>query len=87
MRSASFDHGLYVRQSVFLNAGFIFHGRWYYVVVVPVSQAAHKWKNPDEMDVDEVSASRLAGWLMCRVRGCKWHFLFQLGGKSLVEAN
>uniref|UniRef100_A0A3P8WKC3 Receptor-type tyrosine-protein phosphatase F n=1 Tax=Cynoglossus semilaevis TaxID=244447 RepID=A0A3P8WKC3_CYNSE len=30
--------------------------RWYYIVVVPVSQ--QRWKNPDEMDLEEVSASR-----------------------------
>lgn len=33
-----------------------FLGRWYYIVVVPVSQ--QRWKNPDEMDLEEVSASR-----------------------------
>uniref|UniRef100_A0A8C5I3Q6 Receptor-type tyrosine-protein phosphatase F n=1 Tax=Gouania willdenowi TaxID=441366 RepID=A0A8C5I3Q6_GOUWI len=32
--------------------------RWYYIVVVPVSQATRRWNNPDEMDLDEVSASR-----------------------------
>ncbi|TKS79507.1 Receptor-type tyrosine-protein phosphatase F [Collichthys lucidus] len=35
--------------------------RWYYIVVVPVSQSTQGWKNPDEMDLDEVSASR---WLI-----------------------
>uniref|UniRef100_A0A8C3B0S3 Receptor-type tyrosine-protein phosphatase F n=1 Tax=Cyclopterus lumpus TaxID=8103 RepID=A0A8C3B0S3_CYCLU len=32
--------------------------RWYYIVVVPVSPSTRRWKNPDEMDLDEVSASR-----------------------------
>uniref|UniRef100_A0A4W6F1S3 Receptor-type tyrosine-protein phosphatase F n=1 Tax=Lates calcarifer TaxID=8187 RepID=A0A4W6F1S3_LATCA len=41
--------------------GFIFLGRWYYIVVVPVSQSPRQWKHPDEMDLDEVSASR---WLI-----------------------
>ncbi|XP_068426479.1 receptor-type tyrosine-protein phosphatase F isoform X6 [Clinocottus analis] len=28
--------------------------RWYYIVVVPVSQSTPRWKNPDEMDLDEL---------------------------------
>ncbi|CAK6957734.1 receptor-type tyrosine-protein phosphatase F isoform X3 [Scomber scombrus] len=36
-------------------------GRWYYIVVVPVSQSMRRWNNPDEMHLDEVSASR---WLI-----------------------
>lgn len=47
----------YVLQTVSLNTGFHFFGRWYYIVVVPVSQSTRRWKNPDEMDLDEVSAS------------------------------
>ncbi|XP_049455443.1 receptor-type tyrosine-protein phosphatase F isoform X5 [Epinephelus fuscoguttatus] len=31
--------------------------RWYYIVVVPVSQATRRWKNPDEMDLDELLRS------------------------------
>ncbi|KAM8839207.1 receptor-type tyrosine-protein phosphatase F isoform 4-T7 [Synchiropus picturatus] len=31
--------------------------RWYYVVVVPVSQATRQWTNPDEMDLDELLKS------------------------------
>lgn len=58
---AHFDLSVYVLQSLCLNTGFIFLGRWYYVVVVPVSQSTRRWKNPDEMDLDEVSASR---WLI-----------------------
>uniref|UniRef100_A0A673BC44 Receptor-type tyrosine-protein phosphatase F n=1 Tax=Sphaeramia orbicularis TaxID=375764 RepID=A0A673BC44_9TELE len=27
--------------------------RWYYIVVVPVSPSTRRWKNPDEMDLDE----------------------------------
>ncbi|KAM9720212.1 receptor-type tyrosine-protein phosphatase F isoform 17-T18 [Menidia menidia] len=33
------------------------HVRWYYIVVVPVSQATRRWKNPDEMDLDELLRS------------------------------
>ena len=58
---AHFDLSVYVLQSVCLNTGFIFLGRWYYIVVVPVSPSTRRWKNPDEMDLDEVSASR---WLI-----------------------
>ncbi|XP_010768419.1 receptor-type tyrosine-protein phosphatase F-like [Notothenia coriiceps] len=35
--------------------------RWYYIVVMPVSPSTRQWENPDEMDLDEVSASR---WLI-----------------------
>uniref|UniRef100_A0AAQ4R7Z4 Receptor-type tyrosine-protein phosphatase F n=1 Tax=Gasterosteus aculeatus aculeatus TaxID=481459 RepID=A0AAQ4R7Z4_GASAC len=35
----------------------IFLGRWYYIVVVPVSQSTRRWKNPDEMDLDELLKS------------------------------
>ncbi|XP_029971393.1 receptor-type tyrosine-protein phosphatase F isoform X8 [Salarias fasciatus] len=31
--------------------------RWYYIVVVPVSQSTRRWKNPDEMDLDELLRS------------------------------
>ncbi|KAG7229057.1 hypothetical protein INR49_013176, partial [Caranx melampygus] len=31
--------------------------RWYYIVVVPVSQSARQWKNPDEMNLDELLES------------------------------
>ncbi|XP_031720948.1 receptor-type tyrosine-protein phosphatase F isoform X25 [Anarrhichthys ocellatus] len=31
--------------------------RWYYIVVVPVSQSTRRWKNPDEMDLDELLKS------------------------------
>ncbi|KAL0966555.1 hypothetical protein UPYG_G00296690 [Umbra pygmaea] len=31
--------------------------RWYYIVVVPVSQSSRRWENPDEMDVDELLES------------------------------
>ncbi|KAM6919480.1 receptor-type tyrosine-protein phosphatase F isoform 2-T3 [Lycodopsis pacificus] len=31
--------------------------RWYYIVVVPVSQSSRRWKNPDEMDLDELLKS------------------------------
>ncbi|XP_072219425.1 receptor-type tyrosine-protein phosphatase F isoform X2 [Leuresthes tenuis] len=31
--------------------------RWYYIVVVPVSQATRRWNNPDEMDLDELLRS------------------------------
>uniref|UniRef100_A0A8C4I4F7 Receptor-type tyrosine-protein phosphatase F n=1 Tax=Dicentrarchus labrax TaxID=13489 RepID=A0A8C4I4F7_DICLA len=44
--------------------------RWYYIVVVPVSQSTRRWKNPDEMDLDEVSASR---WLIGPVLRRKRH--------------
>ncbi|XP_029132354.1 receptor-type tyrosine-protein phosphatase F isoform X11 [Labrus bergylta] len=33
------------------------HVRWYYIVVVPVSQSTRQWKNPDEMDLDELLRS------------------------------
>ncbi|KAF7662358.1 hypothetical protein LDENG_00238340 [Lucifuga dentata] len=33
------------------------HIRWYYIVVVPVSQSTRQWKNPDEMDLDELLES------------------------------
>uniref|UniRef100_A0A668AAB8 Receptor-type tyrosine-protein phosphatase F n=1 Tax=Myripristis murdjan TaxID=586833 RepID=A0A668AAB8_9TELE len=39
------------------HQGFICLGRWYYIVVVPVSSSSRRWENPDEMDLDEVSAS------------------------------
>ena len=58
MRLACFDLSVYVLQPVCLHTGFIFLGRWYYIVVMPSTQ---QWKNPDEMDLDEVSASR---WLI-----------------------
>jgi len=56
-----FDLSVYVLQSASLYTGFVFLGRWYYIVVMPVSQSTRRWKNPDEMDLDEVSAS---WWLM-----------------------
>uniref|UniRef100_UPI0037E7C8C1 receptor-type tyrosine-protein phosphatase F isoform X7 n=1 Tax=Semicossyphus pulcher TaxID=241346 RepID=UPI0037E7C8C1 len=31
--------------------------RWYYIVVVPVSQSTRQWKNPDEMELDELLKS------------------------------
>ncbi|XP_058490424.1 receptor-type tyrosine-protein phosphatase F isoform X7 [Solea solea] len=31
--------------------------RWYYIVVVPVSQSQRRWKSPDEMDLDELLKS------------------------------
>uniref|UniRef100_A0A668W5S3 Receptor-type tyrosine-protein phosphatase F n=1 Tax=Oreochromis aureus TaxID=47969 RepID=A0A668W5S3_OREAU len=31
--------------------------KWYYIVVVPVSPVTRKWKNPDEMDMDELLKS------------------------------
>ncbi|XP_077411582.1 receptor-type tyrosine-protein phosphatase F isoform X15 [Vanacampus margaritifer] len=31
--------------------------RWYYIVVLPVSQSGRRWKNPDEMDLDELLKS------------------------------
>ncbi|XP_050925869.1 receptor-type tyrosine-protein phosphatase F isoform X10 [Lates calcarifer] len=31
--------------------------RWYYIVVVPVSQSPRQWKHPDEMDLDELLKS------------------------------
>ncbi|XP_055359965.1 receptor-type tyrosine-protein phosphatase F isoform X7 [Betta splendens] len=31
--------------------------RWYYIVVVPVSPSTRRWKNPDEMDLDELLKS------------------------------
>ncbi|XP_072296848.1 receptor-type tyrosine-protein phosphatase F-like isoform X5 [Eucyclogobius newberryi] len=31
--------------------------RWYYIVVVPVSQASRRWRSPDEMDLDELVRS------------------------------
>ncbi|XP_067385006.1 receptor-type tyrosine-protein phosphatase F isoform X5 [Channa argus] len=31
--------------------------RWYYIVVVPVSPSTRRWKNPDEMDLDELLRS------------------------------
>ncbi|XP_061587716.1 receptor-type tyrosine-protein phosphatase F [Cololabis saira] len=31
--------------------------RWYYIVVVPDSKATQNWKNPDEMDLDELLRS------------------------------
>uniref|UniRef100_A0A3B4AJS0 Receptor-type tyrosine-protein phosphatase F n=1 Tax=Periophthalmus magnuspinnatus TaxID=409849 RepID=A0A3B4AJS0_9GOBI len=31
--------------------------RWYYIVVVPVSQSTRRWKSPDEMDLDELVRS------------------------------
>lgn len=57
MHLAHFVLSVYVHRTVFLNTSFIFHGRWYYIVVVPMSPVTRKWKNPDEMDMDEVSAS------------------------------
>ncbi|KAK7945243.1 hypothetical protein WMY93_000971 [Mugilogobius chulae] len=33
------------------------HIRWYYIVVVPVSQSSRRWKSPDEMDLDEMTFS------------------------------
>lgn len=30
--------------------------RCYYIVVVPVSQSTRRWKNPDEMELDEVTS-------------------------------
>ena len=60
MHLAHFDTSVYVLQSFCLYTGFIFPGRWYYIVVVPVSQATRRWNNPDEMDLDEVSARQ---WL------------------------
>lgn len=38
-------------------------------MVVPVSQSTQGWKNPDEMDLDEVSASRWLIGLCAKVRG------------------
>ncbi|XP_034065253.1 receptor-type tyrosine-protein phosphatase F isoform X11 [Gymnodraco acuticeps] len=31
--------------------------RWYYIVVMPVSPSTPQWKNPDEMDLDELLKS------------------------------
>ncbi|XP_034147281.1 receptor-type tyrosine-protein phosphatase F isoform X16 [Esox lucius] len=31
--------------------------RWYYIVVVPISQSSRRWENPDEMDLDELLES------------------------------
>ncbi|KAL3055471.1 hypothetical protein OYC64_018195 [Pagothenia borchgrevinki] len=31
--------------------------RWYYIVVMPVSPSTQQWKNPDEMDLDELLKS------------------------------
>ncbi|XP_057713543.1 receptor-type tyrosine-protein phosphatase F-like isoform X8 [Corythoichthys intestinalis] len=31
--------------------------RWYYIVVMPASQTSRRWKNPDEMDLDELLKS------------------------------
>ncbi|XP_037132909.1 receptor-type tyrosine-protein phosphatase F-like isoform X10 [Syngnathus acus] len=31
--------------------------RWYYIVVLPMSQSGRRWKNPDEMDLDELLKS------------------------------
>ncbi|XP_014193670.1 receptor-type tyrosine-protein phosphatase F isoform X5 [Haplochromis burtoni] len=31
--------------------------KWYYIVVVPMSPVTRKWKNPDEMDMDELLKS------------------------------
>ncbi|XP_077379782.1 receptor-type tyrosine-protein phosphatase F isoform X10 [Festucalex cinctus] len=31
--------------------------RWYYIVVLPVSQSSRRWKHPDEMDLDELLKS------------------------------
>lgn len=59
--TARFDLSVHVLPPACLNAALIFPGRWYYIVVVPVSQSTRQWKNPDEMDLDEVSASR---WLI-----------------------
>lgn len=55
-------------------------------MVVPVSQS-QQWKNPDEMELDEVRCQPVADWLMCKVKGYWKHLLFQLGWKSLVVAN
>ncbi|XP_068504781.1 receptor-type tyrosine-protein phosphatase F isoform X9 [Syngnathus scovelli] len=33
--------------------------RWYYIVVLPVSQSGRRWKNPDEMDLVEVNLDEL----------------------------
>ncbi|XP_061834820.1 receptor-type tyrosine-protein phosphatase F isoform X5 [Nerophis lumbriciformis] len=30
---------------------------WYYIGVLPVSQSSRRWKNPDEMDLDELAKS------------------------------
>ncbi|MEQ2264370.1 hypothetical protein XENORESO_003052 [Xenotaenia resolanae] len=32
--------------------------RWYYIVVVPRTQSMQRWKNPDEMDLEELLRSR-----------------------------
>ncbi|KAM4728482.1 receptor-type tyrosine-protein phosphatase F isoform 17-T20 [Anableps anableps] len=32
--------------------------RWYYIVVVPRTQSIQRWKNPDEVDLDELLRSR-----------------------------
>uniref|UniRef100_A0A668AAT6 Receptor-type tyrosine-protein phosphatase F n=1 Tax=Myripristis murdjan TaxID=586833 RepID=A0A668AAT6_9TELE len=40
-----------------LPKGFICLGRWYYIVVVPVSSSSRRWENPDEMDLDELLES------------------------------
>ncbi|KAM4557200.1 receptor-type tyrosine-protein phosphatase F isoform 8-T10 [Fundulus diaphanus] len=32
--------------------------RWYYIVVVPKTQSMQRWKNPDEMDLEELLRSR-----------------------------
>uniref|UniRef100_A0A673BFF0 Receptor-type tyrosine-protein phosphatase F n=1 Tax=Sphaeramia orbicularis TaxID=375764 RepID=A0A673BFF0_9TELE len=39
------------------TGGFVFLARWYYIVVVPVSPSTRRWKNPDEMDLDELLKS------------------------------
>uniref|UniRef100_A0AAX7UKV9 Receptor-type tyrosine-protein phosphatase F n=1 Tax=Astatotilapia calliptera TaxID=8154 RepID=A0AAX7UKV9_ASTCA len=57
MHLAHFVLSVYVHRPVFLNTSFIFHGRWYYIVVVPMSPVTRKWKNPDEMDMDELLKS------------------------------
>uniref|UniRef100_A0A3Q2GI88 Receptor-type tyrosine-protein phosphatase F n=1 Tax=Cyprinodon variegatus TaxID=28743 RepID=A0A3Q2GI88_CYPVA len=32
--------------------------RWYYIVVVPQTESMQRWKNPDEMDLEELLRSR-----------------------------
>lgn len=47
----------YLFQSVGPNADFTCAGRCYYIVVVPTSESTRQLKNPEEIGLEEVSAS------------------------------
>lgn len=47
----------YLFQSDCPNTDFTRAGRCYYIVVVPVSESTRQLKNPEEIGLEEVSAS------------------------------